>query len=957
MSFSLEAALRPASFASLIDDHQLGNLADWLASLGHPELAARLELASAEASGQSWWRALAASEFLRRSIAAEPATALAVMEGATPDTVSSLEAAPRDDAEALGIALRTHRRRVMLAIAWRDLADRSGLGETLEALSALADQCLGVALAAARLAMHRRHGALRDAEGAVIPLFVICMGKLGGRELNFSSDIDIIFAYPVDGESDGRRPLSASEYCLREARIVIDLIDSNTAAGRVFRVDTRLRPFGEAGPLAISFPALENYLQLHGRDWERYAFVKARFVAGEGTALAPALAFHETVIRPFVYRRYLDFGVLASLRDMKAMIAREVQRRDLVDHLKLGPGGIREVEFVAQSLQLIRGGQMSQLRTERLYAALDAIAAAGLLDATAVDNLRRAYDVLRVCENRLQALDDRQVHALPTDEAGRRLLTLAMGTADWEALRHDLDGHRRLVSEAFEAMLFQAEVGDDEGARWLDQSPEVLEAAVSDCGIADPEGVSAALTKLRKQIARTPIDTVSRERLERFISGVIKALAAHPEPAVALQRVLGVAAAVLRRSAYLALLNEQPAALERLVSLAGMSGFLADQLAAHPPLLDSLLDTRWSLAPLDRAALADDLAAVEADLGPADSEARVQALARFARAAWFRIAVADVSETLPLMKVSDRLTDVAEIVLERVLDIAWSDLVARHGRPPGCGEDRSRFAIVAYGKLGGWELGYGSDLDIVFLHDVGAGDTDGAQPIDATMFVMRLARRIVHLLSVQTGDGQLYEVDTRLRPSGRSGLLVSSLSAFRRYQAEDAWTWEHQALTRARAVAGDADVCKRFETLRTEVLCRDVRRATLAQDVVAMRKKMRDNLSEAKAGEFDIKQDRGGMGDLEFLVQYLVLRHACEVPAVADWSDNMRQLDSLANAGLLDADTASGLQQAYRAFRAVIHRRSLDRRGRVVNDQQLPDARACVRAAWDGVLGDVGPAS
>ena len=956
MSFSLEAALRPASFASLIDERQLGNLADWLAGLDHPELISRLESASTDTSDQHWWRALAASEFLRRSVSAEPATALAVLDGAAPDTVSSLEAAPRDDAEALGLALRAHRRRVMLAIAWRDLADRAGLGETLEALSALADQCLEVALAAARRAMHRRHGELMDSDGAVIPLFVICMGKLGGRELNFSSDIDIIFAYPVEGESDGRRPLSASEYCLREARIVIDLIDTNSAAGRVFRVDTRLRPFGEAGPLAISFPALENYLQLHGRDWERYAFVKARFVAGEGTALDPALAFHEAVIRPFVYRRYLDFGVLASLRDMKAMIAREVQRRDLVDHLKLGPGGIREVEFVAQSLQLIRGGQMSQLRTERIYAALDAIAAAGLLEPETAADLRRAYDALRVCENRLQALDDRQVHALPTDVAGQQLLTLAMGAADWDALRDDIDAHRRLVADAFEAMLFQAEVGDDEGARWLDESAEVIEAAVAECGIADPEGVSAALTRFRKQISRTPIDTVSRERLERFISGVIETLAAHPKPAVALKRVLGVANAVLRRSAYLALLNEQPAALERLVSLAGMSAFLADQLAAHPPLLDALLDARWSLAALDRVALAEDLAAVEADLGPADSEARVQALARFARAAWFRIAVADVSETLPLMKVSDRLTDVAEIVLERVLDIAWADLVARHGRPPGCSDDQMRFAIVAYGKLGGWELGYGSDLDIVFLHDVGAGDTDGAQPIDATMFVMRLARRIVHLLSVQTGDGQLYEVDTRLRPSGRSGLLVSSLSAFRRYQAEDAWTWEHQALTRARAVAGDSDVCDRFEALRKDVLCGDVRRDTLAHDVVAMRKKMRDNLSEAKAGEFDIKQDRGGMGDLEFLVQYLVLRHACEVPAVTVWSDNIRQLDSLAEAGLLDGDTAAGLQQAYRSFRAVIHRRSLDRRGRVVDDAALPEARACVRAAWDAVLGDVSPA-
>ena len=943
--------LLAAPFAALVDDALATRVADWHEALVDPapELAARLTALAAE-GGWSWWRAICASEFLRRSIAAETDAALAVLEGAAPDAVSTL--APPGDApvEHVSRALREHRRRAMLAIAWRDLAGLAPLAESLESLSQLADQCLRAALRAARHAMMARHGTLRDDDGLPVPLLVICMGKLGGRELNFSSDIDVVFTFPRDGESDGERPLVASEYCLREARIVIDLLDTNTAEGRVFRVDARLRPFGSAGPLAIGFDALENYLQVHGRDWERYAFVKARFVTADDADDAEAERFLESVVRPFVYRRYLDYGVLGSLRDMKAMISREVQRREMSDHLKLGPGGIREIEFIAQSLQLIRGGQVRQLRTPSLYAALDAIASGAHLPADTVATLRAAYDQLRICENRLQALDDRQVHRLPTDADARTSLALAMDAADWAALSRSLDVHRHRVAEAFDAMVFSAADDGDGAEHWLAGDSVALSAALTARDVSLPDAVADVLAGFRKRLERIPVDATSRERLERFLDAVVERLAATEQPAQTLERVLDVAAAVLRRSAYLALLNERPAALERLVSLAAISGFLTRQIAEHPMLLDALLDPRTFAEPLDRDALVRELDALEAELDPDDSEALVQVLARFARGAWFRIAVADVTGALPLMRVSDRLTDVAEIILGRVLDIAWADLVARHGCPAGSDDDHRRFAIVAYGKLGGRELGYGSDLDLVFLHDVAEGDTDGAQPVDGTVFVMRLARRVVHLLGVQTGDGHLYEVDTRLRPSGRSGLLVSSVAAFEKYQAEDAWTWEHQALTRARAVAGDRDIRRRFEAVRADILCRRVRRDTLAEDVTAMRRRMRTELSRAGAGEFDVKQDRGGIADLEFLVQYLVLRHACDVPGLLEWTDNIRQLDSLASAGVLDDDTARGLQDAYRAFRAIVHRRSLDRLGHVVDGDALAAERARVAAVWRDVF-------
>ncbi|MEM7611454.1 MAG: bifunctional [glutamate--ammonia ligase]-adenylyl-L-tyrosine phosphorylase/[glutamate--ammonia-ligase] adenylyltransferase [Pseudomonadota bacterium] len=922
-----------------------------------PRLADALLALIDDTAGCDLWRALFASKFLRDAVVAEHefATGLvaASFDSPIPNPVDLQKLTDELGPEA---GLRRFRRQRMLSIAWRDIAGLATLDESLEALTQLADVCVSLALRVAREHMIKRYGQLLDAQGQPVSLYAICMGKLGGRELNFSSDIDIVFCYSRDGAADGRRAVAASEYCLREARRVIALLDTQTELGRVFRVDTRLRPFGESGPLAISFSALETYLQEHGRDWERYAFVKARFIGADANQ-DEVETFETDVIQPFVYRRYLDFGVLVALRDMQDMIAAEVARRDLGQHVKLGPGGIREVEFIAQSWQLIRGGQIASLRTRSLFAALEAIVKADCMPADTVAALGAAYRHLRVVENRLQMLSDRQTHELPDDSLQREALRMAMGVASWSELMKTLDEHRAMVTATFANLVF---AGHDEQAElpsWLDLSDEALADALAQHVPGRHGDLSSVLSAFRQRLTTLPMERVARERLDTFVQRVMLLVGQFQRPDELLARVLDVAQAVLRRSAYLSLLNEQPTALDRLLRLCSDSQYLARQLAEFPMLLDELLDARLFAQPLQREALREQLDTLQQERAPQDDEARMQLLVQFARVAWFRIAVADCSGFLPIMRVSDLLSDVAQLVLQRVLAIAWQDLTRRHGAPEGATASQLGFAIIGYGKLGGIELGYGSDLDIVFLHDYPAGDTDGERSIDNTVFAARLARRIVHLLSVQTGQGHLFDVDTRLRPSGRSGLLVSSVAAFARYQADDAWTWEHQALTRARFVAGDAATGQRFTDVRSRTITECIRRDSLAEEVVRMRARMRAALSSAEPDQFDLKQDAGGIADLEFLVQYLILQHAETHAVLASCTDNIRQLDSLAACEVLAADTAIALQEIYREYRQAAHRQALNGRPAVVPEPGFVEQRRVVQRIWgaifDGVDADI----
>ena len=733
------------------------------------------------------------------------------------------------DQQDFARALREHRNRTLLKILWFDLHSSSKTRDVLQALSSLADAIIRAAVRFATTSLNERFGRVR-VDGEDVPLVVLAMGKLGGRELNFSSDVDLVFLYPRGEETTGPRTISAHEFFERTARLAAGLLDEVTEDGFAYRVDTRLRPFGESGPRVLSFSGLESYLLQHGRGWERYAYVKARVVTPVADE-AIERELGEEIIRPFVYRRYLDYGVFESLREMKALVAAEVQRLEMEDNVKLGPGGIREIEFVVQAAQLVRGGREPGLRTTNLRTALEHAAALDEIDVRAAGQLIDAYDFLRDVENRLQATRDQQIHELPTNETDRARLAYAMCYPSWAELKDVIDSTRTFVAEQFESAALRGDAESPDSphphafsALWSKGAAETeWAAALCANGVAEPGPVAHMLVSFAGRPSVKRVGRVTARRLEHFVATLLGSLASRPQPARALERVLNVVDNVLRRSAYIALLNENPAALDRLVDLCDSSRYLADEVTRYPLLLDELIDARsYERAPTS-AQIEREFARSLSGLDDADSEEQIEALARFKRASMFRLAVADISGVLPLMKVSDRLTQIAELILERALRIARRDLVTRFGEPSYMVDGHSyvaEFGIVAYGKLGGIELSYGSDLDLVFLHDSSGDDqgTTGAKSIDNAVFFGRLAQRLVHFLTAQTRSGSLYEVDTRLRPSGMSGLLVSPVAAFERYQREDAWTWEHQALLRARSVAGAGRIKRAFDRIRREIL-------------------------------------------------------------------------------------------------------------------------------------------
>jgi glutamate-ammonia-ligase adenylyltransferase len=862
-------------------------------------------------------------------------------------------------------ALRVLRHRELTRIVWRDLAGTATVGESLADLSALADALINAALADAEATLKARFGTPRGPDGAESRPGVVAMGKLGGRELNFSSDVDLVFVYGESGETDGPRSTDNAEYFRLLSQRCIDLLARQTHDGFVYRVDTRLRPFGNAGPLAVSLAGLENYFVQHGRDWERYAWIKARVV----NDWPDTRALEQDILRPFIYRRYLDYGVFASLREMKAMIEAEVERREFHANLKLGPGGIREIEFIVQALQLVRGGSIAELRERELKAVLPRLVRHGSLPPAAGAELAAAYDFLRLAENRIQAQHDRQTHEVPGDEPGRARLALAMGAPDWESFAAELGQQRAIVAGHFKAVAFRATAPDEPAAgtgeaagagpaaaAWaaVARGGDVA-AALAATGFPEPAAAADQLRRLTEAPAIRRLDEPGRQRLDQLMPAAIAAARRDAEPVRALEGLVQVLEAIGRRSAYFALLNENPAALARLTSLCGRSGFLSRQVATHPLLLDELLDPLVFQTAPTREELAADLALRLERVGAVDPEARLEALRNFQQAALFRVAVVDLSGVLPLMKVSDRLTDIAELVLEAALSLAWSELTPRHGEP-GCndgnGRRKARFAIVGYGKLGGLELGYGSDLDLVFLHDSAGEDqqTDGRDVLDNATFFSRLTRRLISILTMHTATGKLYEVDIRLRPSGRSGLMVSSLAAFDQYQRDDAWTWEHQALLRARAAAGDPEVRTAFEALRVRVLCEYVRRDGLKAEVAGMRERMRTELAAGTAELLDLKQDEGAITDIEFLVQYLVLREASQYPDLVHWSDNIRQLEALAAHAILAADEAEALADAYRRYRHRIHRQNLAGEPALAPRADYADLVALVTGAWRRVF-------
>ncbi len=865
-----------------------------------------------------------------------------------------------DDTE-LQSSLRRFRHQHMVRIAWRDIAGWAMLNETLLDLSNLADVCLQAVYQRSYAALSAIYGTPIGHESSTPQhLMVLGMGKLGGRELNYSSDIDLIFLFAEHGETNGASSIANAEFFLRLGQRIIQHLANKTAEGFVFRVDMRLRPFGDSGPLVMSFDGFEEYLQQHGRDWERYAFVKARPI----TCVDQYASLYTNVVRPFVYRRYLDFSVFEALRDMKQMIAREVERRELHNNVKLGPGGIREIEFIVQAFQLLRGGNDRQLQSPELQTVLPQLIHHKLLSTFQVNELLRAYQFLRLVENRLQQWNDHNTHQLPDDAIAQLRLAVSLGYATWENLLSVLDEHRQRVSRWFAAVVFAAESEpndfDTALVGFLDPSTSDAERwhVIQELGFQDPKHITTQMLQVRNSGYYQRLDETGRRRLHLVVPQVLRLIAQQAQQEMVFARVLRIIEKIGGRTVYLALLHEHPQALQRLINLCVQSEFLAEQIAAFPLLLDELIDERLLNEVPTRHSMATELQFKIDHSDTSDDERSMELLCEFQRIAIFRIAVADLSGHLPLMKVSDRLTDLAELLVQTTLCMAWAQLLQRHGLPMyGADPATARPAtviVVAYGKFGGIELGYGSDLDLVFLHNSSGvyQQTNGENTLENAVFFARLGQRLVHLLAAHTRAGRLYEVDIRLRPSGKGGLLVQGLQRFDEYQRNEAWTWEHQALIRARGVAGDATVIAEFEQIRVDILRQAIKRETLREEVRNMRRRMRDELSKAKPGKFDLKQDAGGIADVEFLVQYWMLKWADEYPPIILFTDNIRQLESLASGNIVPQATVDTLTSIYRKYRERIHHLSLAGGDNVIDDDEFVVERTAVVALWKQVMED-----
>jgi len=781
------------------------------------------------------------------------------------------------------------------------------------------------------------------------------LGKLGARELNFSSDVDLIFAYPKGGQTHGTKHTTGNEdFFSRLCRRLIKVIGQPTADGFVFRVDARLRPFGESGPLTMDFDTMEQYYQQQGREWERYALIKARAVAGDidaGSRLIKRL-------HPFIYRRYLDYSAFESLREMKQMIARDVKRKGMQNNIKLGPGGIREIEFFGQIFQLIRGGVTPALQDTGIIKVLKALSSERHIPPNVCSELVDAYVFLRNAENRLQAFSDQQTHQLPSDDNGNLRLAASMGVADIESFRALLNKHRQIIHGHFQMLLA---TGDTEEGPKDNEDP--LEAIWQDLagarpadktllqmGYERPQEVRQLLKYLRNAPETKSLSPRGRQRLDKLVPRFLKEIGTYKNSLVTLRRVVDLIKTIERRTSYLALLVESPTALTHLVKLSNASPWIASFLARHPVLLDELLDPRTLYLPPPKKEMKNSLGLRLAQVPLEDLEYQIEQLCIFKQVNVLRVATADVTGTLPLMRVSDYLSEIAESILSEVVNLAWNHLVAKHGRPVcrlGHKNTNQGFAVIAYGKLGGLELGYGSDLDLVFLHAGTHEQTRGGEKaIDSAQFFNRLGQRVIHILTAHTRAGKAYEIDMRLRPSGSSGILVSHIDAFGNYQLEEAWTWEHQALIKARPVCGDKILANRFETIRRKVLARRRARKKLTAEVAEMRERMRKELLKPEDGILDLKQDPGAMVDIEFLVQYLVLLHSHKYSGLLKWTDNVRLIQALIETGAMDEYTAHVLKHAYLIYRAAAHQLSLQEKPAKVPRKDFNHLQKRVQEIW-----------
>lgn len=862
----------------------------------------------------------------------------------------------------VGAELRKFRNKEMLRIVWRDAVLNTPVEETLRELSVLADACINAGMSFVFEQAVAEFGEPKDFEGNTVYPVIFAMGKLGAYELNFSSDIDLIFTYSEDGEIPRERnSLSHNEFFIRVSQNFMRLLSDKTAYGFVFRVDARLRPFGDSGRLALSFDAMESYYEQHGREWERYAFIKARAISADDSAAKEI----SDRLRPFVFRRYLDFGVFASLREMKQLIDKEQKRKGNENNVKLGPGGIREIEFIGQAFQLIRGGRDKRLQTRGILDVLKLLNVQNLMPGYVYEALHDAYLFLRKTENAIQYFADKQTHLLPTQPLHQQRLAYALNFDNWHVFKETLDRWTQTTHENFEQIfsapqleafsdksgeneftnLWQNTLSDDEALQLLEKS-----------GFDDAQDALRRIVQFRDGSVCRTMGVNGKQRLDRLMPLLLAAIGQGKDPAVCLPRVIRLLDAIAKRTAYIALIAENPLGLSQLIKLFEISQWVVDLLVSYPMLLDELLDPRRLYEPMSKEQLVEEIK-YRVDLTDEDVETQMRSLIEFKQTNMLRVAASELTGAMHVAKVSDHLTYIAEIVLESVSELVHHHMQARHGTPryrDEGGLKEAGFCIIGYGKLGGIELGFGSDLDLVFLHDSHGTEqhTDGEKSVDNAVYFARKAQRIIHYLNTTTQGGVLYEVDTRLRPSGGSGLLVSSINSFQEYQRNKAWTWEHQALIRARPIYGSESLIQQFIEIRKNILMTRRDPEKLLQDVVEMRARMRKELHKVREDEFDIKQGFGGISDVEFLIQYMVLRWAPDHPDLVDFTDNLRILENLAKHKLLPEDDAKMLAQAYLAYRHKTHKLVLQGKKTIIPaENEFIEFRSEVSRIWRDIMG------
>lgn len=856
------------------------------------------------------------------------------------------------DEATLMCELRRCKHRYQSALIYALLCRGLSQSAFLRSLSALAAALVEAALLWQERQLQTRYGQPLDEIGKPLRLTILGMGKLGGAELNFSSDIDLIFAYRNQGETQaaaGQKSIEHEVFFRKLAQKLIACLGQMTAEGFVYRVDMRLRPFGQTGPLALSYTALENYYQNHGRDWERYAMMKARPVAGDiegGMALLGQL-------RPFMYRRYLDYAALDSIAQMKHSINQQIRAQGMENHIKLGRGGIREAEFSVQAMQLVYGGQYPTLQSPHFLSVLEDLHCLNLWQAQECQALREAYLLLRTVENALQFAHEQQVHELPPidDSAAWQRLSLACRFDSIEALQAALNQARETVDQRFRRIFASTEndtaAENSISANWQQINGEQLRADLiaQDYSAEQAAAISHALQQFSAALPWQRLSEKAGKRIETLLPLLLHIAAQEKAEAAAIGEILALIETVASRSVYIDMLSGNPQLIRHLLAIARDSRGLMEFIREHPLVIDDILSERSLIQ--DATQLDRDLSA---RLANTDDENWLHAIRDFKHAQLFKIAWAELYGNLPLMAASDHLSHLAELIIDKALQRAWQQLRQRHGIPRSSDGEAARFAIIAYGKLGGLELSYTSDIDLVYLYDDkrSQGSTDGEKSIANQVFFTRLVQRINNLLSAPSTSGVLYEIDTRLRPGGRSGMLIASIEAFADYQQKQAWTWEHQALTRARPIGGDVSLCAEFSVLRQTVL-QKAPPVDLRRQVLDMREKMQNNEHLAKEG-FHLKKSVGGLIDIEFIVQYLLLKHAHQEPILLRMSDNIRQLAALEATGLLSSIDANTLRDAYRRLRQAAHRRALNRQSNVADSLEWQNTINHVCRIWRKVF-------